>query len=58
MSTPMNTEYVYITRIAEVCGGRPIIEGTRKPVKATVGYYKMGLSVEDILEGLPHLSPA
>jgi hypothetical protein len=27
-------------------------------VKTIVGYYKLGLSVEEILEGLPHLSPA
>jgi uncharacterized protein (DUF433 family) len=60
MSIPVNTEYlyIYITRIAEVCGGCPIIKGTRTPVKTIVGYYKMGLSVEEILEGLPHLSPA
>jgi uncharacterized protein (DUF433 family) len=27
-------------------------------VKSVVGYYKLGLSVEEILEGLPHLTPA
>lgn len=58
MSDPVITEYRYIARIPGVCGGRPIIKGTRTPVKAIVGYYKMGLSVEDILEGLPHLTPA
>jgi len=58
MSVPVITEYRYITRMPGVCGGRPIIKGTRTPVKAIVGYYKMGLSVEEILEGLPHLTPA
>ena len=58
MSTPVITEYRYITRVPGICGGRPIIKGTRTPVKAIVGYYKMGLSVEEILEGLPHLTPA
>ena len=57
-SVPAITEYRYITRMPGVCGGRPIIKGTRTPVKAIVGYYKMGLSVEEILEGLPHLTPA
>ena len=39
-------------------GGRPIVRGTRTPIKTIVGYYKLGLSVEEILEGLPHLTPA
>ena len=58
MTVPVITEYRYITRVPEICGGRPIIKGTRTPVKTIVGYYRLGLSVEEILEGLPHLSPA
>lgn len=58
MSVPVITECRHITRMPGVCGGRPIIKGTRTPVKAIVGYYKMGLSVEEILEALPHLTPA
>jgi len=58
MDVPVTTEYRYITRIPGICGGRPIIKGTRTAVKAIVGYYKMGLSVEEILEGLPHLAAA
>ena len=58
MSAPATTTYRYITRVPEVCGGRPIIAGTRTPVKSIVGYYKMGLSMEEVLEGLPHLTPA
>jgi len=58
MSTATTTDSSYITRSPEVCGGQPVIAGTRTPVKSIVGYYKMGLSVEEILEGLPHLSPA
>lgn len=34
MSAPVTTEYRYITRMPGVCGGRPIIKGTRTPVKA------------------------
>lgn len=51
-------EYRYITQSPEIAGGRPIIRGTRTSVKTIVGYYKLGLSVEEILEGLPHLTPA
>jgi uncharacterized protein (DUF433 family) len=58
MSTAVSTDSPYITRRPAVCGGQPIIAGTRTPVKSIVGYYKIGMSVEEILEGLPHLSPA
>lgn len=58
MSVPVLTEYRDIARVPGVCGARPIIKGTRTAVKSVVGYYKMGLSVEEILEGLPHLTPA
>ena len=58
MSISVSTTYRYITRVAGVCGGRPIIKGTRTPVRTIVGYYKLGLSVEEMLEGLPHLTPA
>src|SRR5262249_60381116 len=58
MSTTTATAASYITRIPDVCGGQPVIAGTRTPVKSIVGYYKMGMSVEEILEGLPRLSPA
>ncbi len=58
MSNSVTTKYRYITCVPGICGGRPIIKGTRVPVKTIVGYYKMGLSVEEILEGLPHLTPA
>ena len=58
MSDSVTTAYHYVTRVSGIHGGRPIIKGTRVPVKAIVGYYKMGLSVEEILEGLPQLTPA
>jgi uncharacterized protein (DUF433 family) len=58
MSETSLGEYRYITQVPGVCGGRPVIKGTRTPVKAIVGYYKIGLSVEEMLDGLPHLTPA
>jgi uncharacterized protein (DUF433 family) len=58
MSAVTATNSSYITRNPAVCGGQPVIAGTRTPVKSIVGYYKLGMSVEEILEGLPHLSPA
>jgi len=58
MSTATATDSPYITHSPDVCGGQPVLAGTRTPVKSIVGYYKMGMSVEEILEGLPHLSPS
>ena len=58
MSMATATDSPYITCSPDVCGGQPVLAGTRTPVKSIVGYYKMGMSVEEILEGLPHLSPA
>ena len=58
MSAFTLTDYRYITRAPDICGGRPIIKGTRLPVQTLVGYYKLGLDVEEILDGLPQLMPA
>jgi len=58
MSTVVATDSSYIIRSPAGCGGQPVIAGTQTPVKSIVGYYKMGMSVEEILEGLPHLRPA
>jgi uncharacterized protein (DUF433 family) len=55
-TTPTN--HPYIVRVEGVCGGRPVISGTRTSVRSIVGYHKMGMSVEEILKGLPHLKPA
>ncbi|MCI0586880.1 MAG: DUF433 domain-containing protein [Planctomycetes bacterium] len=35
-----------------------MVRGTRVHVRAIVGYWKQGLSVEGILDALPHLSPS
>ncbi len=56
--TATATASPYIARNPEVCGGQPVLAGTRTSVKSIVGYYKMGMSVEEIIEGLPHLTPA
>ena len=52
------TSHRYITHVPDVCGGRPIIRGTRIPVQTIVGYYKLGMTVDEILAGLPHLTAA
>jgi uncharacterized protein (DUF433 family) len=50
--------YPYIVREPEVLGETPIVEGTRIAVRAIAGYYQMGMSVDEILATLSHLTPA
>ena len=53
------TAYPHIVKIEGVCGGDAIIEGTRIAVWHMVEcYYKLGMSVEDILHDWDYLTPA
>ncbi|MCP4346453.1 MAG: DUF433 domain-containing protein [Desulfobacterales bacterium] len=52
-------QYPYIVKIKGVCGGEPVIEGTRIAVRHIVGYYyKAGMSAEQILTEWNYLTPA
>lgn len=48
----------FITRSADVRGGRPRIAGTGVTVQRIVGWYKLGLSPEEIATEIGHLSLA
>ena len=50
--------YHYITSDRRIAGGSPIIKGTRITVRTVAGYYQMGMSVDEILSALQHLTPA
>ena len=53
------TTYPHIVKIEGVLGGQAIIEGTRIAVWHIVGYYyKVGMSIEDILAEWNYLKPA
>ena len=52
------TEHPYIVKVNGICGGRPIIKGTRTPVHAIVEYYRMGMDTYEILTHLPYLTEA
>ena len=41
-----------------ILGGEPIIKGTRTPVRAVVENWRLGLSPEEIVIHLPHLTLA
>jgi len=47
----------YIERRRDVCGGRPVIKGTRFPISSIVIHYRRGLTAEEILRDFPQLTP-
>jgi uncharacterized protein (DUF433 family) len=49
------TEHPYVVREGH---GRPSVRGTRILVQTIAGYYKLGYTIEEILAGLPNLTPA
>ncbi len=48
----------YIIRSPGVCGGRPVIRGTRIVVSSVAFRHRRGDSVDEMLEAWPHLTPA
>ena len=48
----------YVTRNFEILSGEPIIIGTRTSVRAIVGLWRLGVTPEEILHHLPHLTLA
>lgn len=51
-------QYPHIDSDPKIAGGSPVISGTRVTVRAIAGYYQMGMSVDEILTTLPHLTPS
>lgn len=49
-------DHPHIVRVQGVCGGRPVIEGTRLSVKLIVGWARMGMKVEEIAAQYPAVS--
>lgn len=47
--------FPHITSDKSVCGGAPVVKGTRTPVRSIAGYYQMGMNVDEIQQSLPHL---
>jgi uncharacterized protein (DUF433 family) len=52
------TDHPHISHTPDVCGGRPVVQGTRIPVKALAGYHRMGYTLTEILAGFPGLTAA
>lgn len=54
----VTTEHPYVVKTTGVCGGRPLIKGTRTPVQAIVEYYRLGMDTYHILTELPSITEA
>ncbi len=52
------TEHAYIVRDPAILYGEPAVKGTRTPVRAVVENWRLGLSPEEIVVHLPHLTLA
>lgn len=52
------TEYKYIVKDDALLGGEPVIKGTRTSVRAIVENWRLGLSPEEIVIHMPHLTLA
>jgi uncharacterized protein (DUF433 family) len=54
---PMN--YLeYITRDPQICGGEPVIKGTRVTLRTILGSLAEGATIEEIVADFPALRPA
>lgn len=54
----IRTEHPHIVRVQGVCGGRPVIEGTRISVKTVVGWVRMGMTPSEVVTEYPFISLA
>ena len=52
------TEHPHIVRVQGVCGGQPIIKGSRLSVQHIAQLYKAGDTVDEILQAHPHVKAA
>ena len=52
------TDHPHIVKVERVCGGRPVIDGTRLDVRTIVSYYKMGMTPEEFLSQWNYITPA
>ena len=58
-TTGPHIRHPYITRKPGVCGGAPIIRGTRFPVRSVVVYVlHLGMTPEEMVRDWPHLKLA
>ena len=54
----VNTDHLYIEKEVNKYEGNDVIKGKRIPVVSIVNHYRSGMSIEEILEGYPNITPA
>ena len=55
MAAETPTEHAHVVRMPGVCGGSPLIRGTRITVRHVAVLMKAGESVDQIVQTFPHL---
>ncbi|OGW21860.1 MAG: hypothetical protein A2X55_11805 [Nitrospirae bacterium GWB2_47_37] len=50
--------HAYIESLKDVCGGEPVVAGTRIPVKTIINWIKMGKEVDEIVAMYPNITHA
>ena len=58
MTSEMKTEHPHIVRVPGVCGGDPVIKGTRISVAFIARFIHGGTQPDEIVEMYPHLTHA
>jgi uncharacterized protein (DUF433 family) len=51
-------QHSYVERNPAKYEGKAVIKGTRIPVVSIVNHYRAGMSIEELLEGYPSITPA
>ena len=54
----IETKHVHIEKDPAKYEGKAVIQGTRIPVASIVNHYRSGMSMEEIIEGYPSVTPA
>ena len=52
MSTAIKTEHPHIVRLADVCGGEPVVDGLRVTVRHVATLHQRGETTSEIAEAL------
>ena len=51
-------DYRNIEKDSALCGGQPVVAGTRVRVATILTCYRQGMSIEEIVQQYAHLKPA
>ena len=52
------TRHYHIEKDPTKYEGKAVVKGTRIPVASIVNHYQTGMSIEEIIDGYPSLTPA